>query len=216
MQERVKTSFIPKASLQVERKQTTGGGSPVALINVVAGALLIIAILISAGIFGFEQFTKQSIESKKESLERSRAAFEPATIRELSRLNTRIESSKVLIRQHVAISMLFDDLEQRTLSTIRFSDFDYTIPTAERVEISMSGEATSFNAVALQSEAFSKSSVIKDPIFSDVNIANNGSIEFNFTGVIDLSRITYTGEALQEVESIDDASLDAELDSLLQ
>lgn len=194
MQERVKTSFIPKASLKVER-HAAPKSDPIALVNIVTGAILLVAVVLSVGVFLFERFTIQSIANKEASLERSRAAFEPATIRELSRLDGRIEAGKTLLAGHVALSALFDDLEERTLSSVRFSNFAYAIPTPGRIVLTMSGQATSFNAVALQSAEFSKSAIITDPIFSNVNINSVGAIEFNFTAVVDAARTRYAARA---------------------
>lgn len=189
MEERVKTSFIPKASLQTERREVKSGGQ-VALANVITGVVLVLAILGSAGIFLFERFTIQNIENMRVSLERSREAFEPGTIKELSRLNTRIETGKVLLADHIALSTLFDELEEMTLSSVRFSDFSYE-ETGGRPIIKANGEAASFNAVALQSGAFSKSVLITDPIFSDVNIGTGGAIDFNFSAVLNIDRMRY-------------------------
>ena len=193
MQERVKTSFIPKASLEVEREHRAPS-NPVALANIVTGALLVLALLGSAGIFLFERYTAQNIESKQASLERSRAAFEPATIKELARLNTRIEAGKKLIGKHVSLSRLYDDLELRTLASVRFGEFSFSEANPGRVLLTMSGIASSFNTVALQSQEFSKSSILTEPRFSNVNIDKDGSIRFDFSAVIDVSRMGYTGE----------------------
>lgn len=195
MEERVKTSFIPKASLQVEQKRASAK-NPMALANIIAAAVLIVAILGAAGIFFYERFTVASIDSKKQSLERSRSAFEPATIKELSRLNTRIETGKKLLKVHLSLSNLFDELERRTLASVKFNDFSYTVGDQTRVLLTASGEAASFNAVALQSDAFSKSALITEPIFSNVNISKNGTIQFNFSAVIDVSRLYYSGSAV--------------------
>lgn len=192
MEERVKTSFIPKSALKVERTESRKQ-SPIALIIIITGAILAVTVFAAGGIFIFERYTLQSIESKRQSLERSRAAFEPATIKELSRLDTRINTGYALLQKHVAVSALFDELEKRTLSTVRFNDFAYSIADASRVIVTASGEAASFNAVALQSDAFSKSSIITEPIFSNVNISKTGTIIFNFTAVIDTTRMGYTG-----------------------
>lgn len=192
MEERVKTSFIPKSSLKVERSETRSR-NPLAIVNIITGALLVVAIFGAGGMYAFEKYTMQSIASKKLSLERSRAAFEPATIRELARLDARINTGYSLLRQHVSVSQLFDEIETRTLSSVRFNDFSYSIADASRVLLTASGEAVSFNAVALQSDAFSKSSIITEPIFSNVNISKTGTIVFNFSAIIDTSRIGYTG-----------------------
>jgi len=190
MQERVKTSFIPKASLKVEGVQRATS-SPLVLVNIVASALLILAVLASVSVFLFQVYTARSLESKKASLERSRAAFEPATIKELSRLNTRIDSGTVLLQNHVALSKLFADLESRALSSVRFRDFAYMQTAPGRIELTMSGEAASYNAVALQADAFSKSAILTDPVFSNVNINQSGNIVFNFTAIVDTSRLLY-------------------------
>lgn len=190
MEERVKTSFIPKASLQTERKQVTTGGS-IALVNIITGVILIFAILGAGGVFLFEQFTIGNIEAKRESLERSRGAFEPATIKELSRLNTRIEAGGALLTEHVQLSKLFDELEALTLSSVRFGNFSYDGSGVRPILIA-SGQASSFNAVALQSGGFSRSAIITDPIFSNVNIGSSGNIDFNFSAVIDTTRIRYS------------------------
>jgi len=193
MQERVKTSFIPKAALKVERRAQPKG-DPIALVNLVTGAILLVAVVASVGIFLFERLTLQSIANKEASLERSRGAFEPATIKELSRLDGRIEAGKALLAEHTALSALFDDLETRTLSSVRFSNFAYSIPSPGRVVLTMKGQAVSFNAVALQSEEFSKSSVITDPIFSNVNINSSGAIDFDFMAVVDAARTRYSAQ----------------------
>lgn len=191
MEERVKTSFIPKASLEVERKQSPKG-NPVALANVIAGIVLILAILGSGGVFLFKQLTTQAIAAKRESLERSRAAFEPATIKELSRLDVRIKTGEALLQEHVALSKLFDELEALMLATVRFSDFSYTPTASGAVVITAKGEAQSFNAVALQSGELSKSDIITDPIFSNVNIGSTGSIQFDFEATVDIAQLKYS------------------------
>ena len=59
MDDRVTTSFIPKAALKVERTEVKRA-SPVALVNIIAGAILIVTILSAGGIFGFEKYLKTS------------------------------------------------------------------------------------------------------------------------------------------------------------
>lgn len=192
MEERVKTSFIPKASLQAERLPTPTGGNSIALVNLITGVIMVLAILAAGGLFLFQGFTVQNIASKKDSLERSRSAFEPATIKELVRLDKRIQTGQTLLGSHVALSKLFDELEQKVLASVRFSDFSFDTTAGGKVTMSASGEAQSYNAIAVQSGDFSKSDVITDPIFSEVNIGTNGNINFNFAAVIDSSRIRYT------------------------
>lgn len=190
MQERVKTSFIPKASLQTERRGAPSR-NPVGVVNVIATIILIAAIVAAAGMFLFEQFTIQNIERKRASLERARAAFEPATIKELSRLNTRLSVGASLLNSHVAPSRVFDELEAITLGTVRYGSFSLVEVTPGVFAISFSGEARSFNALALQSDAFGKSNVFTKPIFDGLNINDTGNVVFNFSSEVNLDQIRY-------------------------
>lgn len=191
MEERVKTSFIPKTSLAEPTARVTHG-NPAALANLVAGALLVLAIVGAGAIYAFQQYTAAQIVSKQESLAKSREAFEPSTIKELARLDQRIETGKALLGSHIAASKLFDELEKLTLSSVRYTTFEYSVPAPGHVVLTMNGEAQSFNAVALQSEAFGGSPLITDPIFSNVNVSAAGNITFDFTGILDVSHMGYS------------------------
>lgn len=192
MQERVKTSFIPKASLKVERTQSVQR-TTVGIVNVVASVILIASIIAAIGMFAFEQYTKVSIENKRASLDRARSAFQPATIKELSRLNARLNVAGALLAGHAAPSQLFDFIETETLSSVRFSDFAFGEAGPGRVLVAMSGEARSFNAVALQSDAFGESDIFSEVIFSNLNIDTNGNVVFDFSAVVNMQEVAYQG-----------------------
>lgn len=191
MPDRVTTSFIPKESLMQDRNPRAPRKSPLVFVHIVAGGILVLAVIASGGMFLFKTYTEQSIISKRQSLDRQRAAFEPATIEELLRLDKRITASQGLLKSHTALSLLFEDLEGRTGENVRFKNFKYESSGQGKFVITMGGTAKSFNAVALQSEVFGKSSVIKDPIFSGLNLDQNGEVVFDFSAVIDPARINY-------------------------
>lgn len=194
MQERVKTSFIPKASLKVERRRTAPHSS-VGIINVIASIILIASIIAAVGLFLFEQFTVRSIESKRESLDRARAAFEPSTIKELSRLDARLNASGLLLDSHVAMSRLFDEIESQTLASVRFKDFSLSESGPGRLVVTMAGTAQSFNALALQADVFGGSPLFSEPLFSDFNIDTTGNVVFSFSAAVNRSEIAYRAGA---------------------
>lgn len=191
MPDRVTTSFIPKESLIAERGPRPQKRSSFAFINLIAGFVLVASVLISGGMFLFKTYTVSSIQSKRDSLEKQRAAFEPATIEELARLDRRLLAAEKLLKSHVALSILFTDLEARTGTNLRFKTFKYEPAGSGRTAIQMSGTAKSFNSVALQSEAFGKSVILKDPIFSNLNLDQSGNVVFDFTAFIDPARVSY-------------------------
>ena len=191
MPDRVTTSFIPKESLMQDRSPKAPHRSPFVFLNVIGAGILIVTVLACAGIYALKSYTEQSIAAKRTSLDRQRAAFEPATIEELLRLDKRLTASQGLLKSHIALSLVFDDLEARTGEHVRFKSFKYEPAGQDRYAITMNGNAKSFNSVAIQSDSFGKSSVIKDPIFSNLNLDPNGDVIFDFNAVIDPVRISY-------------------------
>lgn len=190
--EPIKTSFIPKASLKVEhRREATH--APIALASLIATILLVLAVAGAAGVFLYQQYLISSIASKKDSLERARAAFQPETIRELARVDTRLEVGTELLNAHLSPSLLLDEIAARTLTSVRFGGFQFTHGAGGKYMLSMSGVAKSFNAVALESDEFGKSEMWTNPIFSNINFDQTGNVAFDVTAEVIPARILYRG-----------------------
>ncbi|MBU6310628.1 hypothetical protein KGO06_01695 [Patescibacteria group bacterium] len=191
MPERVTASFIPKESLMQDRVKRPSGPSAFAFLNVVGIVIIILTAVSAGGIFLFKSYTEQSIASKKVTLDRQRAAFEPATIEDLQRLDARIQTARALLSRHHALSLVFDELEARTGGAVRFRSFSFEPAGQGAFVIDMSGSARSFNSVAIQSESFGDSAVIRDPMFSNLNLDTAGNVVFDFSATIDPSRIPF-------------------------
>lgn len=190
MPDRVTTSFIPKASLKTEVRRDPGR-SPVGLISLLAVIVLVVAVAASIGTFGFHQYLIQSIASKKHSLDVARAAFEPATIKELLHLDTRLKTGRQLLSAHIGPSLIFDEIEKRTLEGVRFTNFSYGEASTGKVTVTMSGQAKSFNTLALQSDSFGESDLLADVLFSGLNIDSTGTVVFEFSSIVPVSAIAY-------------------------
>ena len=55
----------------------------------------------------------------------------------------------------------------------------------------MSGEARSYRTLALQSDVFGESKLIKNPIFSNLSLSTTGDIVFDLSFDVDRSLIMY-------------------------
>lgn len=195
MEPKFKTSFIPKTPMaESGPKKKKGGGksSLMGLVTLITLIIFLAAIALGVGVFLYQQFLEQSIESKSQSLERARAAFEPAVIEELARLDKRIDVAQTLLANHTAPSALFAFLEDNTLQTIQFTDFRFSILEGGQASVSTSGVAASFSAVVLQSDVFSQSRAIRNPIFSNLNLNQEGDVVFEFSAEVDPSLISYS------------------------
>lgn len=192
MDQNIPTSFIPKKSLTVpSRSRNLGERKSIGIVFLISLIIFIGVVALSAGLFLWHQFLLQNIEKKKESLERARAAFEPSLIQEMGRLDTRINSANEILANHKAVSSFFNLLESLTIISMQFENLNYQTSDSGEIKITMKGKAPSFGTVALQSDIFGENKFIQDPLFSNLNLDNKGSVEFNFSASVDPRLVLY-------------------------
>lgn len=189
MEQKVNTSFIPKKSLKAATQRPKG--SSIGVFFLLTLIIFIGVLALAIGVFLYQQFLVQNIDRKEASLERASAAFEPALIAEISRLDTRLQSAQDIIDNHMSVTAFFKLLEVSTLASVRFEDLDYRVGEGGRISISMKGKALNFSSVALQSDIFGKNKFIREPIFSNLNLDQKGDVVFNFSAFIDPRLLSY-------------------------
>ena len=195
MEPKFQSSFIPKGPII----STTAGvpvgrrGKEKSLASFLAVIIFTTSVILALGMFGYKFYLKYRIETMGIDLQMARATLEPETIRELTRLNDRIISIQDLISKHYVLTPLFEFLGVSTPRTVRFSNFRYSM-TGQGLELSMSGEARGYAALALQADIFSKSQYFKNPIFSNLNLNERGDVSFSFKTIVDPNLVSYTRE----------------------
>ena len=152
------------------------------------------SVLLALGVFGYQLYLGYSIKSMALGLESARAALEPETVNELTNLNKRIISTEELISLHWTLSPLFDFLEKNTLKAVRFETFKYAL-TQRGLEVEMKGEARGYSALALQAEAFNQSELMEGPVFSDLNLDDEGNVVFSVSAGINQGLLSYRRQA---------------------
>lgn len=184
------TSFIPKKS-PIGTAPTFG---PIGRNVNVFALIALIVFFLTAGLAAFVFFYKSHlttlITTMDTDLARAKKSFEPSFIETASRLNVRIEGVRELLDAHTALSPLFDILEKKTLESVRFQDFNFST-TDRKVTLTMTGQAKSFNAVALQSDVFGAERAFKDPVFSNFTLNEAGDVIFNFQASIEPEFLLY-------------------------
>lgn len=196
MDNNIQTSFIPKKPI-VEDSRISGSGVSLFLI------ISIIVFLVSLSLMAWVAFTKSSmingIKADKETINTNKSAFETDTIESILRLDSRIKVAETLLGKHVAVSPVFDFLEQRTLKSVRFKNFKFynagkTNDGGDLVKVEMSGLAKDFKTIALQANEFGKieyRDVMKETNFADLNLTQEGNVSFSFSAYIVPSFISY-------------------------
>lgn len=191
METGVQSSFIPPDSVEPVVRRRSGRGSLFDFVSLVAVVIFVTSAALGVGVFLYEQFLETSKKSKIAELERAKASFEPALIKELTRLDDRMKVSETLLANHIAPSIFFRVLELVTLQTVSFRSLEYNAVDAQNISIKMDGLAESVNSVALQADVFSKNGVITSPIFSGIDRTDDG-VKFSLEALVNPNAIRYT------------------------
>lgn len=195
MEPRFKTSFIPKQSLAsadvpqpsiVRRPSGPGGIGTVITLLIFLGT-----IGFAGGLFLYESYLNTSIASKQDQLRRAREAFQPALIRQMARLDTRLDVAEKLLQNHYAPSLFFQLLQDTTLQTVQFTTLDLALNEAG-ARFALDGQAQNFSSVALQSDVFGTNQFIREPVITEFNIIGNGRVGFKAQGAVDRGLLLYS------------------------
>ena len=189
MEPQVSASFIPRKPLVAGPSTRSAAGS---LFFVLALLLFIASLVLGGGVFAYGQYLSSALASKTDSLGKARQAYDPSVIESLIRLDARIRGARALMHSHIAPSSIFTFLENVTLQNVNYTSFDYGSQGGRTVSLTLAGVAPDFGTVALQSDAFGTSRVLKDVLFSDINVSDTGRVIFKVQGVMDPSFLLYT------------------------
>lgn len=161
--------------------------------------LFILSLLAAGGAFAYQKVLANRLTKMNNDLVAARAAFEPAFIEELRRMDIRIETAKTVLAGHRAISPLFSLLEKETLATVRFTKFSFSENQNEGgVRLSLAGEAAGFNSIALQSDMFAKNGNFLNPVFSDFDVDKSGVVHFGFAATLTPEFVLYRSHLANE------------------
>lgn len=196
METKFQTSFIPRKPLIPNTSSATpqdhsehSGGFLVFIGMVLFGLSVASGIVV----FGWQKIEASSIEKNKVQLETNKKQF-GSDIEFLKRFNTKINLTKKIVESHISVAEVFDILGAVAVDNVRFSEFQFTLPLdplQEKITFKMSGEATSFPALAYQSDIINETDKIKDPTISDLTIGEKGIIKFGLQGTIPVEKIFY-------------------------
>ena len=187
------SSFIPHEVAEISVRRA-GKGGLIELFTLISIVLFVASGALGVGMFLYFQFLQANDASKIDQLERATAAFEPALIHELARLDDRMRSSSDILGQHIAPSALFRMLEQATIGSVSFRSLNFEAIDPQRMSIRMDGIADSVNAIALQADVFSKVGMVTSPIFSSIDRRADG-VHFSLSAQLNPSTLNFSALA---------------------
>lgn len=222
MDEKLRSSFIPKQPLvgheaTPTRKTRPSNSRGASSFFYVAITIMFLAVLSWGAMFVWQRLVKNSIETKKNTLQAMRDEFKPAEVSKYRRLNDRIKIAVERLESHRVIHPVFVMLGGITLPEVQYTSFTYSsedimpeqnwdgfnpdigydpyapvVPIRTDHKIKMSAAADSFETIALQSRLFKDEEYIKSSKFSNFSIDEGTRvITFDIEAVIDPKLISY-------------------------
>lgn len=183
----MQTSFIPKRTYEKKSslKKNYGG-----LLMGIAGVIFILSILLAGAVFLYNRYLVSEIENMAVTLEREKGSLEKEVIKELNRVDKKIEAAKKIIDQHITLAPLFELLEKNTLRSVRFEKLTFSPQNGEWI-LGMKGSADSYSSIALQSDIFENDKNMSELIFSNLGVGRDGGVIFDVTAKIDPRLLLY-------------------------
>lgn len=183
------TSFIPKKPAVVEKPSASS--RPVGLLTTIS-IFIFFTVLIGAIVLYFYKVTlTKGITRMQNDLSLAQNRFEPEKITQLELLNRRIEAGKMVLQDHVAVSPIFDALGKVTKKSVRYTKFNLSNEESGKVLIKLSGIATDYRSVALQSDLFNQNKHFIDPVFSNLAVNEKGNVNFDLEFSLDRTFVDY-------------------------
>lgn len=187
MDPQIQPSFIPKAALNA---QVHRGG--MGLFFLVALLIFVASIVAAGASFGYTRILEGTIANKDDSLRKAEGAFDANAIQDLLRLDARLIEARNLLSTHVAPSAILSFLSTITLQRVQYQSFEYQLQPDGSANIALTGVADSFSSVALQSDQFGASKVLRDVIFSGISVGDVGKVNFAVNASVESSLILYS------------------------
>jgi len=195
----IPTSFIPKRPITSDPIQSSSSSrsSSVGLLTVITVVVVIATAVSFGGVYLYEKRLVSQKSTLQDSINTARDGLGSEFVSDMQRLNARITGVQELLNSHIVVSPIFTALQETTLRSIQYSQFKYDIGTdsvtkAPVVKVDLSGTAKSYSTIALQSDAFLESKLIKNPVFSGLTVDDKtGRVEFKLAFTVAIADLSY-------------------------
>lgn len=193
MDQNFQTSFIPKKP--VVKEEPTN--KPVGLFTIIALFFFVAMAIGSGAIYLYKKNLTKKVVDMEQALFLAKGRLEETRINELQELDKRLIASTEILSKHIAVTPIFQALQEITRKEIRFTKFSYELGTDQdqnsgRILVKLSGVARSYKEIALQAELFSiKNKLLIDPIFSNLSLDDKGNVLFDLEFLVDSSLVDY-------------------------
>ncbi len=178
----IPTSFVPKQPVAPGTRRVTKGGNNIFLY--VSFVILVITLLASAGVFFYAQYLTSVENAKAAELVSAQNKVSESAVDDFVRLHDRFIAAKSILDQHIALSQFLTLLGTITAQNITFTSLGINVADDRSAQLTMSGEAVDFNALANESTDFAQQKDITSAIFSGITLNKNGTVGFSVAATL--------------------------------
>ncbi len=194
MDPKMQSSFIPKTPIATDR--AAHSSSTVNLFFLISVLAFIVTLAIGGFLFFYNAQQQKQIEAIAASLIASeKKDFSDTDVNAWTDLDKRTQAANEILQRHYAVSSLFRLLQELTVKNIRFTRFEFSLKDdgAEKaaLDLALSGEGRSYNAVSYQSDVMKSSESLDDVLFSDIRLDEKGNILFSMKAAVDPALTSY-------------------------
>ncbi len=186
----IPSSFVPHEKSIVRSKVSESGLGNI--FGFLSYTVLGIVFVIAIGLFFYGRVLASDKVAKNTELAKVEASIDPATVNSFVHLRERLDSSRELLANHIALSGFLSTIQSLLPSTTRFSSLHILVSSSGDARVEGSGVAKSFNALAATSASFGADGRIKDAIFSKMAVHNNNSVSFGFSATLNPKIIMFS------------------------
>lgn len=179
----IPTSFVPHQQFTPSAPRPRSGGPDFFLLG--ASAFFVLVLLIAGGTFGYQKYLESSRDSKEATVAQEEKGIDQGTVAGFVALSNRLAAANVILANHITTSTFFDLLEGITLQNVSITSLSIAVADDRTATLSLAGTAKSFNALAAQSAAFAQQPLIKHAIFSGLDAAKDGTVDFTVIANLD-------------------------------
>ncbi len=197
MEPSVTTSFIPKRPIESSVAVEHHSGRAVGLLSLLTAVVVVGTIVAFVGVYLYEKQLVAQKTKLEQSISEARDGIGTDFISDMNRLDLRINGVKDLIKNHIVVTPIFSALEKSTLRSVQYKDFSYTMKTDSvtknsDVIVDIRGTARNYATIALQSDAFSTNTLIKNPVFSNLTIDDKTkTVNFKLSFSVSAADLSY-------------------------
>lgn len=188
MSQEGRTTFIPQgASIAPRPAQKTVGVFTIISIIVFIASVLGLGVAIS-----YDRSLETQIIELDKLIGDYEDAFDRPLLEEIARVDKKIKSAREILAKHRSLATMFDFINKNTLHAIRFTAFGFEDGGEDGFVLTLQGVGRDYSSIALQSDAFVQTRRLKNVVFSNLRLNNDGTISFLLTAEIEAPLLAYS------------------------